>query len=144
MSEAGTGRAIRRSDRKGSSPGIQRVRSPKEWFSPAFELFRGRPACVLSELPFPSGLHTTSRYIDANLDFLEGLVSISRLTRCGVGGNILMFHVKHGHPTVEFNSLLWSSVNAPPSPWISRETETQAGLDSGCPIRPRSTWYMER
>jgi hypothetical protein len=71
MSEAGTGRAIRGSDRNGSSPSIQRVRSPKDASSPVVSYFVESPH-LLAEFPFPSGLHTKSGYIDANSDFLEG------------------------------------------------------------------------
>ena len=55
-----------------------------------------------------------------------------------------MFHVKHGHPTVEFNSLLWPSVNALRSPYVSRDTKPLVGSNSSCPIRHRSTREVER
>ena len=53
MSEAGTGRAIRRSDKRMVPRQVFKgCSSPKEWFRPARDLFSGKPAFAIGD-PIP-------------------------------------------------------------------------------------------
>lgn len=88
--------------------------SPKDRFSLARELVRGKPVFAIGD-QIPRITYVMALYV-CKLGLAGGRVSISTLTRRSVGGNVLMFHVKHGHPTMEFNSEFWSSVNALCSP----------------------------